>query len=188
MTASHDLADGHRAPSAADRAVLGERTRVLARPSDSRSDRHDSDLVVLALTVAEQACALEVRGVREVLPTAQVTRLPWPRPPLTGVTNVRGEIVPVAEGRQLLNVPDDMIASDGDGPVIVLQIADQVVGLRVDAVDEVTSVPATDLVIPQTPVRIASDLVRAVTPTLIVLDVDAVCAALTDSAQQEDMP
>lgn len=171
--------------SAGPQAVLAERARALAQPTEEHAPGADGDLLVVAVTVADQACALEVQGLREVLPAVHVARLPWPQPPITGVTSVRGEIVPVADGRHLLGHPGPTAIDDG--PLVVLETGDEVVGLQVDAVHEVISVPIADLVIPHTPVPIAPDLVRAVTPTLVVLDTPAICAALTRSPHQEDM-
>lgn len=180
---------GVRVPQsgADDRTLLLERARALARPLEERSGRLEGDLAVLAVTVADQACAFELGGVREVVAAAPVARLPWARPPMTGVTSVRGEMVLVVDGRQLLGVGHGQQAGD-DHPLVVLEVDERVVGLRVDAVHEVTSIPATDLALPEGPVRITSDLVRAVTPTRVVLDVGAVAAVLTPAPHQEDMP
>lgn len=161
-----DAAPG--ADSAAARMILEERARVLARPLAPADD--GDGLVVLGFTVAGRAYAVEVGHVREVLVHAEVSRLPWAAPTIAGVTNVRGSIVPVADTARVLGVGD---ARTG-GPVIVLDGGGHPLGLRVDAVDDVTTIAAGTLVAPEgDAARVAGDLVLGLTASVVVLDARA---------------
>lgn len=168
--------------AAAERVILKERARVLARPLAPDEDR--DGLVLLGFTVAGRAYAVEVGHVREVLAHADVSRLPWAPPTIAGVMNVRGEIVPVADTARLLGVGE----ADVGGPVVVLDGGGHPLGLRVDAVDDVTTIAAKTLVAPEgDAARVAGDLVLGLTASAVVVDVSALYTdpRLTNHPQEE---
>lgn len=159
--------------AAATTLILEERARVLARPLTP--DAEVVVLVLLGFTVAGQAYAIEAGHVREVLAQADVSRLPWAVPTIAGVMNVRGEIVPVADTGLVLGVGE----ADPRGPVVVLDAGGYLLGLRVDSVDDVTTIAARTLVV-RTLVapeghaaRVAGDLILGLTPSAVVLDARA---------------
>lgn len=160
--------------AAAARVILEERARVLARPL--APDENGDSLVLLGFTVAGRAYAVEVDHVREVLAQADVSRLPWAPPTIAGVMNVRGEIVPVADTARVLGVADTARVGDaGDaGPVVVLDGGGHPLGLRVDAIDAVTTIAAGTLVAPEgIGGRMAGDLVLGLIASAVVLDARA---------------
>lgn len=154
--------------AAAATVILKERARVLARPL--ANDTKVVNLVLLDFTVAGKSYAVEVGHVREILAQSNVSRLPWAVPTIAGVMNVHGEIVPVADIGRVLGVGD----TDAQGPVIILDGGGNLLGLRVDSVDSVTTIPANTLVIPEgDAARVAGDLVLGLTPSAVVLDARA---------------
>jgi len=149
----------------AARLILEERARVLARPLAPDTD--GDGVILLGFTVAGSAYAIEVIHVREVLVQADVSRLPWAPPAIAGVINVRGEIVAVANTARVLGVGD----TDSGGPVIVLDGSGHPLGLRVDAVDAITTIAARQLVAPEgDSIRAAGDLMLGLTSSAVVLD------------------
>lgn len=119
--------------------VLRDRARLLARPVAP-----DADPDVLALVtfeVGDDCFGIEVAHVREVLPRAEVSHLPWAAPGVIGVTNLRSEIVTVADLARLLGVGKTQPA----GPVVVVDLESSCFGLRVDALGDLLTVPRTDL-------------------------------------------
>lgn len=148
-----------------DRAILEERARVLARPL--ALDEHGDGLVVLGFVVGGRSYAIEVAHVREVLAQGEISRLPWAPSAIAGVMNVRGEIVPVADASVVLRVGE----SGTGGPVLVLCGGDRALGLRVDVVDDVTTIAADTLVAPEGgAARLAGDIVLGLTASRVVLD------------------
>lgn len=154
--------------ASADQVILAERARLLARPI--APDEDGDALVLLGFSVAERAYAVEVRHVREVLAEADVSRVPWAAPTIAGVMNVRGEIVPVADAARVLGVGE----ARAGGPVVVLDGGGSPLGLRVDAVDDVTTIAAGMLTAPEgDAARLAGDLVLGMTASAVVLDARA---------------
>lgn len=166
----------------AARVILEERARVLARALTPDTD--GDGLVLLGFTVAGRAYAVEAGHVREVLAQADVSHLPWAPPTIAGVTNVRGEIVPVADTARVLG----FLGVGAGGPVVVLDGGGHPLGLRVDAVDDVTTIAARTLVAPEgDAARVAGDLVLGLTPSAVVLDARALYTnpRLTNQPQED---
>jgi len=159
--------------------ILEDRARVLAQPTVPDTD--GDALVLLSFTVAGRAYAIEVIHIREVLARADVSRLPWAPPAMAGVINVRGEIVAVADAARVLGMGD----TGSDGPVIVLDGGGHPLGLRVHAVDAITTITSTRLVAPEVD-RAAGDLVLGLTSSAVVLDPRALYAdpRLTNHPQE----
>jgi purine-binding chemotaxis protein CheW len=83
-----------------ERDVLEERARALARPQVSEARVEDA-LEVIVFALSRETYALETRFVREVARFTEVTPVPGAPPLLVGVTNLRGEILPVFDIRRL---------------------------------------------------------------------------------------
>lgn len=91
----------------------------------------------------QQLFGLSIDLVREVLPGQALTRVPRASQQILGVLSLRGEILPVVvidSWLGLLPVADDPLL-----PILVLRRGDLLVGLRVDAIQGVVTVPAEEI-------------------------------------------
>jgi purine-binding chemotaxis protein CheW len=85
------------------RRILDQRAAMLARPTvDSYSARKTTDVINFTLD-GERYC-IETRCVREVRRSRAVTPLPGVPDFLVGVTNLRGEILPLIDVRRFLQL------------------------------------------------------------------------------------
>ena len=108
---------------------------IAAEPADSQAIRY------CTFEVAGQYFGLPVRAVREVLKAQTTTPVPAVGAMLTGIINLRGEIVTVVDLRRRLGLPD------GERPgtmSIVTRTAGDVVSLTVDRVGEVVELDPAD--------------------------------------------
>jgi purine-binding chemotaxis protein CheW len=88
--------------------------------------------------VDNEIFALPVRQVQEILRVSALTRVPHAPFPVRGVTNLRGYVLPVVDLRVRLG-----IAPEEPGPrhrVMVVQSRGRLIGLLVDAVEQVTQI------------------------------------------------
>jgi purine-binding chemotaxis protein CheW len=85
------------------RRILEERARLLARPPPVEVRAADR-LELLVFSLSGETYALETRSVREVARFADFTTVPGASPFLLGVTNLRGEILPVFDLRRLAGI------------------------------------------------------------------------------------
>jgi purine-binding chemotaxis protein CheW len=87
-------------------------------------------------------CGAPIEHLAQVLPRQSVTTIPEAAPAVRGVTNVRGALVTVVDGRTLVGEPDD--APGGD--LILVRRGTGVIGLEVDEVEDIVGVPDGALV------------------------------------------
>jgi purine-binding chemotaxis protein CheW len=85
----------------------------------------------LVARAAGQRVAIPLEEAREIVHARQVTRLPGAVPWVAGLFNLRGTVLTV------LDVAVRLGGSASTGPVIVVEVEERSVGLRVDGVDAV---------------------------------------------------
>jgi chemotaxis signal transduction protein len=98
---------------------------------------------VIVFTIGAGRYALELRWVREVVSLGFVTNVPTAPAALGGVCNLHGAILPVLDVGVLLDGVAGLAARQGDGALVV-EAEGLVCALRVDQVDHVASLPATE--------------------------------------------
>jgi purine-binding chemotaxis protein CheW len=122
--------------------ILDQRARNLARPSlDPHSARKTTEVINFALD-GERYC-IETRCVREVRRFGEVTPLPGVPDFLVGVTNLRGEILPLIDIRCLLELASK--APTVASHVIICGDARAEFGIIADALHDVTGVALDEL-------------------------------------------
>lgn len=164
-------------------AILNERARRYGTAPE-RSLLASEQVELLTFLLAGETYAIESRFVREVLHMPALTPLPGTPPVVSGVTNLRGEILAVMDPGQELGCPSVQAAPEW---VIVLGLNSIEMGVVSDAVLEVVAV-RTDSVL--APARAAREIhptwIRGVTSdAVIVLEGQAV---LDDSLFHIDQP
>lgn len=88
---------------------------------------------IMEFVVGNSRWGVDIRWVREIVPVRGMTPLPNGIPPLAGVMNVRGDVVPVLDGRKVLAGAEE----GGGRTVLVLVRGDEIIGLLIDAVSEI---------------------------------------------------
>jgi purine-binding chemotaxis protein CheW len=125
------------------RAVLDTRARELARPLSPEREA-GTLLEVARFRSGGQSYALETRFVHEVLRGMELTPLPGAPALLRGLTLLRGEVLPLVELGPLFGRP----ATRAGDVILVVGAARPELGLCVDEVEEVTSLPRDTLLAP----------------------------------------
>ncbi len=93
--------------------------------------------------VGDEEYALGIHGVQEVIRLQDMTRVPKTPPSLSGVINLRGQIIPVIDVRIRLGM--DPRSDEGDRRIVVVSHAGKTVGLIVDRLSEVLWVSESSL-------------------------------------------
>lgn len=106
------------------------------RASDSPSAT-DTPLRVCLISLANELFAIDLRDVREVFEVEAVTPVPGMPQTLTGVANLRGTVIPLADLRSALGLP---VAGPDLRYAVVLRHGSQQVGVLVDGVPEIRTV------------------------------------------------
>jgi purine-binding chemotaxis protein CheW len=159
--AAHDLT-----PEQA-RAVLEERARRLARPPQL-APRPGETLELLGFSLGRERYAIEARFVREVMPLRDYTPVPGAPEVFVGVTNLRGDVLAIADLRKLLHIDENDLSDLSR--VIVVGGDEAELGILADAVHAV-EVHATAAVLdpPGWMAGAAREVVRGVTREALVV-------------------
>ncbi|WP_075182038.1 chemotaxis protein CheW [Pantoea sp. 1.19] len=91
----------------------------------------------LVFTLGDEEYGIDILKVQEIRGYDQVTRIANTPPFIKGVTNLRGVIVPIIDLRIKFAQPD--VEYNDNTVVIVLNLAQRVVGIVVDGVSDVLS-------------------------------------------------
>lgn len=143
----------------------------------------ERQLVVFSLYQEEFGC--EITQVKEIIKPPSITKLPHVSDYIKGVTNIRGEIIPVISLRKRFGLEEQEVTQDTR--VIIVEINGSQVGFVVDAVAEVLRIPETAIEPPPRSIAgLKSDYLKGVGKVgdrlLILLEVNKI---LTSEEQIE---
>lgn len=106
-------------------------------------------ITVVTFSLGTQMLAIPANHLREILDPLPVTRVPGAGQSVPHVINVRGAVVPLADLKQVLSIPDDR--HDNHRRILVLELVlaaeAAVVAISADVVHEVTTIE-TDIIEP----------------------------------------
>jgi purine-binding chemotaxis protein CheW len=115
----------------------------MAMPGDRGNGDTTTEQKLLLFWLAERAFALSVTSVAQIIPMVTITPLPQTNPAVEGVINVRGEAIPVINLRRQQGLPE--IQPGPYTPIILVEVEERTVGVIVDEVLDVITVPASDV-------------------------------------------
>jgi len=98
---------------------------------------------VLVFVIGKEEYAVDILKVQEIRGYEKVTPIPSAPAYLKGVVNLRGVIVPVIDMRVKFNMPDPRY--DSFTVVVILKLANRVVGIVVDGVSDVVQLAVSDV-------------------------------------------
>jgi purine-binding chemotaxis protein CheW len=106
----------------------------------------DSGLQFVIFQVGAQNFAVEITRVKEIQRYQQPTAIPKSPAFLEGVIEVRGNLIPVVDLRKRFEISPN--PSDSRTRIIILRAVKRKVGIVVDAVHRVISIPLKDIKAP----------------------------------------
>jgi purine-binding chemotaxis protein CheW len=107
---------------------------------DTQKDKY------LTFSIGDESYGIEIMYVTEIIGIQPITTIPEMPEYIRGVINLRGKIIPVMDARLRFRKP--MMDYTDRTCVIVIDMKDISIGLIVDCVSEVLSIPASDIVPP----------------------------------------
>jgi purine-binding chemotaxis protein CheW len=108
--------------------------------TDTLNDRY------LLFTIDGAYYGLPLALATEILTLPSITRLPRVADYVKGIINLRGKVIPVLDVRMKLGLPEHPF--DENNAIIVISIREMPVGLIVDMVSEVVTVPHDKIIPP----------------------------------------
>lgn len=105
---------------------------------ETKMQTTEEQVVVFAL--AGELYGLDISRVQGIIKMPEVTRVPRAAEFVEGVINLRGEIVPIIDLRKRFGLAQQ--ENSVDTRIINVEMGDHLVGLIVDAVEEVLNIPS----------------------------------------------
>ncbi len=135
------------------------------RPNHPETPTNAPVVELLSFLVGGQDFAVEIMSVREIRGGARATSLPHAPGYVRGVINLRGTVLPIMDLSRRLGMA---AATDEErNVIIVVAIGERTVGLMVDAVSDILSVPQNAL---QPPPEIKAESERNFVSALTIVD------------------
>jgi purine-binding chemotaxis protein CheW len=97
----------------------------------------------LTFTLDTEEYGIDILRVQEIKGNLPTTRVPGSPPEVVGVLNLRGTVVPILDLRRKFELAE--IVYDQFTAIVVVVVKDRVMGMIVDRVSEVMSIPAQDI-------------------------------------------
>ena len=107
---------------------------------DTQKDRY------LTFALENEFYALEIRHVTEIIGMQPITQIPELPEYIRGIINLRGKIIPVMDVR--LKFKKEFVTYNDRTCIIVIEEENMLIGLIVDSVSEVLSIPDSEIVEP----------------------------------------
>lgn len=103
--------------------------------NDAANMRGDEPRQLVVFELADETYGVDIYQVREIIRVPNVTKIPRTPDFVEGVINLRGGVIPVLDLRQRFGLPPRDVSNDAR--IVIVELGDQRVGMRVDRVSEV---------------------------------------------------
>ena len=130
----------------------------------------------MTFSLGDEEYGVDILKVQEIKGYVPTTRIPNSPHDVRGVLNLRGTIVPIVDLRRKFNLEE--IAYDQFTAIVVVVVQGRVMGMVVDSVSEVMSIPPADIQPPPDFGSLNGSMLRGMAKVgdnlIILLDIDAV--------------
>jgi len=99
----------------------------------------DNEVQLVACAIEGEEYAVDVGSVQEIIRIQEITRVPHASPYISGVINLRGQVIPVMDIRKRFNLPSTEYGETTR--IIIIDSNGTLVGIIVDNVSEVIRLP-----------------------------------------------
>lgn len=114
----------------------------------------------LTFALSNELYGIEIKYVTEIIGLQPITVVPELPEYLRGIINLRGKIIPVMDVR--LRFKKQFREYNDRTCVIVIDIMNSAMGLIVDSVEEVISIPDTEIVVPAETTMISNRYIKGI--------------------------
>ena len=108
--------------------------------TDEPETSQSEEMQLVIFDLAGEAYGVVIQAVLEIIRMQEITTIPQAPYFVKGVINLRGKVIPVADLRKRFSMP--AAEESKESRIVVVDIGGQAIGMTVDAVTEVTRIPA----------------------------------------------
>lgn len=101
------------------------------------------DIQVASFRLGEDLFAVDIMRIKEIIRPQRLTHLPKAPQFIEGVINLRGTVIPILDLRLRFELPKR--PATGNSRLLIVKMAGQIMGVEVDDVTEVVTIPVKDI-------------------------------------------
>lgn len=114
----------------------------MANLNDAYSKEMKDDILQLvSFNIGEEEFGVDILKVQEIIRLVEITRVPNAPHFVEGVINLRGKVIPVIDLRKRLGLAS--IESSSESRIVVVELANKIIGFLVDCVNEVLRISSS---------------------------------------------
>ena len=137
------------------------------------------DIQLATFQVGDLLLGMPIEGVQEINRNLETTAVPHSPDHIRGVINLRGEVATVIDLRRVLGLPPAEV--DARSRNLIVRDGDESVGLWVDKISDIITVPGDSIIPPPANVsgvagKYFSGVYRTKQDIVVILDITAVLA------------
>lgn len=115
----------------------------VALATNNSVEMKEERIQLVSFKLGNEEHGIDVLKVREIIRMSNITRVPNTSPYVEGVINLRGKVIPIISLRNKFDLPD--AESDGRTRIIVMDMANELMGFIVDSVAEVVRIAINEI-------------------------------------------
>lgn len=133
---------------------MGKEEQALLEQEDTQKGRF------LTFALSNESYGIEIRYVTEIIGIQPITEVPELPEYIKGIINLRGKIIPVMDVR--LRFKKEFREYNDRTCIIVIDVQDMSIGLIIDSVSEVISIPDREIVPPPEISKVGNKFIEGV--------------------------
>ena len=155
--------------------------------ADQNKDRLDELIQLVTFHLGREEFGIDILKVQEINRMVEITKVPQAPHYCEGVINLRGKVIPVLDLRKKFEM--DVEEWTKNTRIIVCDVDGNVIGMIVDAVEEVLRIPSSTIEpAPEIVTTVNSDYIKGVAKLeerlLIFLDISKIAGEMTQEIRQ----
>ncbi len=155
--------------------------------ADQNKNRLDELIQLVTFHLGQEQFGLDILKVQEINRMVEITKVPQAPHYCEGVINLRGKVIPVIDLRKKFEM--DVEEWTKNTRIIVCDVDGTVIGMIVDAVEEVLRIPSSTIEpAPEIVTTVNSDYIKGVAKLegrlLIFLDISKIAGEMTREIRQ----
>lgn len=155
--------------------------------ADQDKDRLDELIQLVSFHLGQEEFGIDILRVQEINRMVEITKVPQAPHYCEGVINLRGKVIPIIDLRKKFEM--DIEEWTKNTRIVVCDVDGNVIGMIVDAVEEVLRIPSSTIEpAPEIVTSINSDYIKGVAKLeerlLIFLDISKIAGEMTQEIRQ----
>jgi purine-binding chemotaxis protein CheW len=152
---------------------------VLSKTKDRQGVSDDTQQLV-SFVVGQELFGVSILAVQEIIRMETITPIPNAPEFIEGVINLRGKVIPIVDLKKRLNITSEADTEKERKRILVIEVAERIIGFIVDAVSQVMKIQAQGIEPPPDIVvaGVESEYIKGVSKLddtlLILLDFDKI--------------